>query len=160
MSTAQSDPNTTTNEAGSASGDRLRKPQTQDRDVTTTQAPADDNTVVVPADADEDPEIIKDRKNQQYAHLVLYFWFSFLLPPLGWVGFVRHRDAPRDTPRGRWAFRACCLGSFLAFAYTFAAACVVGHFGQFQDTDATDWGCGFGGKCPLFSVSDIVREAP
>eukprot|EP01056_Protomagalhaensia_sp_Gyna25_P000585 Protomagalhaensia_sp_Gyna_25__584@NODE_1275_length_1990_cov_719_168631_g1017_i0_p3_GENE_NODE_1275_length_1990_cov_719_168631_g1017_i0NODE_1275_length_1990_cov_719_168631_g1017_i0_p3_ORF_typecomplete_len167_score17_71_NODE_1275_length_1990_cov_719_168631_g1017_i027503 len=158
MSTAQSDPK---NEVGSTSGDRLRKP-VQDRDVTTTQGPgSDDNAVLVPAEAaDEDPEVIKDRRNQQYGHLIFYFWLSFLLPPLGWIGFVRHRDAPRDTPRGRWAFRACCLGSFLAFAYTFVAACIVGHYGQFQDTDASDWGCGFGGRCPLFSAADIVREAP
>eukprot|EP01054_Gregarina_sp_Poly1_P005340 Gregarina_sp_Poly_1__5339@NODE_2820_length_1680_cov_196_265344_g1778_i0_p2_GENE_NODE_2820_length_1680_cov_196_265344_g1778_i0NODE_2820_length_1680_cov_196_265344_g1778_i0_p2_ORF_typecomplete_len177_score24_82_NODE_2820_length_1680_cov_196_265344_g1778_i011071637 len=103
------------------------------------------------ADVDDtDPEAIKNRRNQDIRLPLLFFCLSFIFPPLGWIGFMRARDSPRDTPRGAWAFRSCALGSFLAFVYTFTAACVVGHLGQLSDSEATDWGCGFGGKCPLF----------
>eukprot|EP01055_Gregarina_sp_Pseudo9_P005371 Gregarina_sp_Pseudo_9__5370@NODE_64_length_4638_cov_86_865188_g59_i0_p6_GENE_NODE_64_length_4638_cov_86_865188_g59_i0NODE_64_length_4638_cov_86_865188_g59_i0_p6_ORF_typecomplete_len168_score13_08_NODE_64_length_4638_cov_86_865188_g59_i022612764 len=140
---------------GFASTNELRSRKI-DRDISTTAAARertiDDDKVVVGMNdnQEEDPEVIKDRLNQDFRLPLIFFMLSFIFPPLGWVGFMRARDSPRDTPRGAWAFRSCAMGSFLAFAYTLTAACLVGHFRQLSDSDATDWGCGFGGKCPLF----------
>eukprot|EP01053_Blabericola_migrator_P001661 Blabericola_migrator_1__1660@NODE_1445_length_4532_cov_230_960806_g958_i0_p4_GENE_NODE_1445_length_4532_cov_230_960806_g958_i0NODE_1445_length_4532_cov_230_960806_g958_i0_p4_ORF_typecomplete_len194_score6_33DUF3169/PF11368_8/0_18_NODE_1445_length_4532_cov_230_960806_g958_i017582339 len=106
----------------------------------------------VAAAAEEDADDIKARKDQNYRIPLICFFLSFILPPIGWVGFMISRDSPRETPRGAWAFRSCAVGSLMSFLYTLLAACLVGHYGQLSDTSATAWGCGFGGKCPLFKV--------
>lgn len=138
---------------------RQRKQASSNNEVTTTGVDITDDAERIPTKErmdlilepnEEDPEVVKNRHNQNIRLPLTFFLLSFIFPPLGWIGFMKARDSPRETPRGKWAFRACALGSFLAFAYTLIAACLVGHYGQLSDSDATDWGCGFGGKCPLF----------
>lgn len=82
---------------------------------------------------------------------------AFIFPPLGWVGFVIHRKWPKNTPRGKWAHRACAIGSLLAFLYTFVAAALVGHYGQNSPNENGYKGCGFGGPCPPFSGPNALQ---